>query len=58
MMRNWEVTYTIYADSSMRTSLTNAFGLKMHVQADSYSQATMIVESMFPYCCAENARPV
>ena len=58
MNRNWEVTYTLYEDSSMVFSKPGMFSLKMRVQADSYSQATQIVESMFPNCRTEGATPL
>jgi len=58
MNKTWEVTYTLYEDSTKSMSKPGMFSLKMRVQADSYSQATQIVESMFPNCRAEGAVPV
>ena len=55
MNKNWQVTYTLYEDSSKVFSKPGMFSLKMTVQADSYSQACQIVESMFPNCRAEGA---
>jgi hypothetical protein len=51
MYKTWEVTYTLYEDSNMIYSLPGAHSLRMHVQADSYSQASQIVESMYPNNC-------
>jgi hypothetical protein len=58
MNKNWEVTYTLYEDSNMTCGRPGAYSLKMHVQADSYSQATQIVESMYPNCRATGAIPL
>lgn len=55
MNRTWQVTYTLYEDSSMTFSKPGMFSMKMNVLADSYSQACQIVESMFPNCRAEGA---
>ena len=58
MNKTWQVTYTLYEDSSMTFSKPAMFSLKMNVIADSYSQACQIVESMFPHCRAEGAVPL
>jgi hypothetical protein len=58
MNQTWEVTYTLYEDSTKTFSKPGMFSLKMQVQADSYSQATQIVESMFPNCETSGAVPL
>jgi len=58
MYKNWEVTYTLYEDSSMTHGLPGAYSLRMQVQADSYSPATQIVESMYPNCRITGAMPL
>jgi len=58
MSQQWEVTYTVYEDSSRNFSLPNMFNLTMVVQAMNNDQATRIVESMFPNCRVQNAVPL